>query len=477
MNIAKALAVSAVAGMLMGSAVACGGSSRAARFGPRGVGRRQVVLQRGRRRCGARRAAASRPAAQAAARLPSTDRVATNARRVPRGHAWRSSLTRPGPWASASAIEFPTSASAWGFAARTSSRCCASGRPWTGSRSSARTTSPRAGSSAPTSRRSARGIPWCLTACRSPSAERTPSTRPTSRVCEALVERVLAPWCSDHLCWTGSAGIDVHDLLPVPFTRATLDHVVERVRRVQGELGVPLALENASSYVEFRESTIPEHEFLADARRAGRLRPAPRREQRLRERLQPWLRCPGVHRRDPGRARGADPPGRPHGQAAPTCSTRTPTHVKAEVWELYRRALRRCGPVSTLVEWDEDIPAWDVLSTEAAKARAVRAETLASPAQEGQEGAWPAAISGDLQRLVTDLVRGATPLPERPDLAAGVDAIALPGPRGMTPRERLEVYRATVLVRGTWRAWRKTFRRSSRSSPASRPSTGSRPST
>jgi hypothetical protein len=50
---------------------------------------------------------------------------------------------------------------------------------------------------------------------------------------------------------------------------------------------------------------------------------------------------------------------------------------------------------------------------------------------------------GDLQRLVTDLVRGATPLPERPDLAAGVDAIALPGPRGMTPRDRLEVYRAT----------------------------------
>jgi uncharacterized protein len=206
-----------------------------------------------------------------------------------------------------------------------------------------------------------------------------------------LVERVLAPWCSDHLCWTGSAGIDVHDLLPVPFTRATLDHVVERVRRVQGELGVPLALENASSYVEFRESTIPEHEFLATL--------ADRADCGLLLDVNNVYVSAYNHGFDARAYIDAIPAERVvqihlagHSDRGAYLLDTHSTQVKAEVWDLYRRALRRCGPVSTLVEWDEDIPAWDVLSTEAAKARAVRAETLASPAQEGQEGAWPAAI-------------------------------------------------------------------------------------
>jgi len=81
---------------------------------------------------------------------------------------------------------------------------------------------------------------------------------------KALVARVGAPWCSDHLCWTGIAGVDTHDLMPMPFTREALRHVIERVKRVQGDVGVPLALENPSSYMTFRESTLPEHEFLAE---------------------------------------------------------------------------------------------------------------------------------------------------------------------------------------------------------------------
>jgi len=63
-------------------------------------------------------------------------------------------------------------------------------------------------------------------------------------------------------------------------------------------------------------------------------------------------------------------------------------HVKAEVWDLYRRALRRCGPTSTLVEWDESIPAWEVLAAEAAQARAVRDEVLATPSEKP---AWASA--------------------------------------------------------------------------------------
>ena len=72
-----------------------------------------------------------------------------------------------------------------------------------------------------------------------------------------------ARWVSDHLCWTGVAGLNSHDLLPMPLNEETLRHVVERVRIVQDFLERPLVLENPSSYVTFAASTMPEWEFLA----------------------------------------------------------------------------------------------------------------------------------------------------------------------------------------------------------------------
>src|SRR5690606_29054805 len=77
-----------------------------------------------------------------------------------------------------------------------------------------------------------------------------------------LAEKVRACWISDHLCWTGVAGQNSHDLLPVPLTEATLAHVVERIRIVQDVLERPLILENPSTYVTFACSTMPEWEFL-----------------------------------------------------------------------------------------------------------------------------------------------------------------------------------------------------------------------
>lgn len=68
---------------------------------------------------------------------------------------------------------------------------------------------------------------------------------------------------SDHLCWTGVAGINTHDLLPLPLTEGCLAHVAERVRAVQDVLGRPLILENPSTYLEFAASQMPEWEFLA----------------------------------------------------------------------------------------------------------------------------------------------------------------------------------------------------------------------
>src|SRR5438270_2968830 len=77
-----------------------------------------------------------------------------------------------------------------------------------------------------------------------------------------LADQVKAHWVSDHLCWTGVAGLNAHDLLPIPLNEATLDHVVRRVRTVQDFLERPLVLENPSTYVGFTNSTLSEWGFL-----------------------------------------------------------------------------------------------------------------------------------------------------------------------------------------------------------------------
>ena len=79
---------------------------------------------------------------------------------------------------------------------------------------------------------------------------------------KALRDRSRARWVSDHLCWTGVAGKNTHDLLPMPYTEEALAHVIDRVRAVQDFLGAPLALENPSSYAEFAGDSMREWEFL-----------------------------------------------------------------------------------------------------------------------------------------------------------------------------------------------------------------------
>ena len=79
---------------------------------------------------------------------------------------------------------------------------------------------------------------------------------------KALASHVEPAWVSDHLCWTGVIGKNLHDLLPLPYTEEALMHVVSRVRTVQDILGRRILLENVSSYITFRESRLTEWEFL-----------------------------------------------------------------------------------------------------------------------------------------------------------------------------------------------------------------------
>ncbi|HLK36352.1 MAG TPA: DUF692 domain-containing protein [Polyangiaceae bacterium] len=190
-----------------------------------------------------------------------------------------------------------------------------------------------------------------------------------------LVRRLDAPWFSDHLCWTGFGGVDLHDLLPMPYNRETLDHVVERVKRAQGTVGAPLALENASSYMEFRQSSLPEHSFLAEV--------AERADCGILLDVNNVFVSAYNHGFDARTYVDGIPPDRVvqihlagHEDKGPYLLDTHSDHVREEVWELYRRALRRCGAVSTLIEWDTNIPTWETLEAEAALARSVRQEVL-----------------------------------------------------------------------------------------------------
>jgi hypothetical protein len=205
----------------------------------------------------------------------------------------------------------------------------------------------------------------------------------------SLVRRLDAPWFSDHLCWTGIGGVDIHDLLPMPYTERTLAQVVERVKIVQGELEAPFALENASTYLEFRESTIPEQEFLAEL--------AERADCGILLDVNNVFVSAFNHGFDADAYIDAIPADRVvqihlagHEDKGAYLLDTHSDEVRTEVWDLYRRAIRRCGAVSTLIEWDQSIPTWDVLAAEAAKAGVVRSETLGSATKT--DGPWMTAV-------------------------------------------------------------------------------------
>jgi uncharacterized protein (UPF0276 family) len=192
---------------------------------------------------------------------------------------------------------------------------------------------------------------------------------------KVLVRRVNAPWCSDHLCWTGIAGVDTHDLMPLPFTRDTLRHVVERVKQVQGELGTPLALENPSSYLTYCESSVPEHEFLAEV--------AERADCGILLDVNNVFVSAHNHGLDANAYIDAIPADRVvqihlagHEDRGRYLLDTHSTAVSEPVWALYRRAIGHFGAVSTLVEWDQDVPTWERLAQEVERARTVRQEVL-----------------------------------------------------------------------------------------------------
>jgi uncharacterized protein len=187
---------------------------------------------------------------------------------------------------------------------------------------------------------------------------------------KALIERVEPMLVSEHLAWSAIGGIYLNDLLPLPYTEESLDLFCHHVEEAHEALGRRLLIENPSSYLRYRHSSIPEAEFLAEvARRTGC-----------------GILCDVNNIYVSARNFGFDPlayldtlPADLIGEihlaghhAAEDVDILIDDHgsrIAEPVWELYAEALRRLGPVPILIEWDTNLPALEDLLDEARHAQ------------------------------------------------------------------------------------------------------------
>jgi uncharacterized protein len=210
---------------------------------------------------------------------------------------------------------------------------------------------------------------------------------------KALVDRVKPAWVSDHLCWTGTAHNPIHDLLPLPYTRELARMVAERARRVQGELGVPFALENTSSYMTYRMSEMSEWQFVSEVVEQADIGlmfdvnnvyvAAYNHGFDAYEfvRNVPHDRIVQIHLAG-------------HTNLGHVIIDTHNGNVIDPVWDLYRATIELAGPVSTLIEWDDEIPEFPVLASLAKRARANRDAALAVREALGLDPTGPSFARG-----------------------------------------------------------------------------------
>ncbi|MEO8182886.1 MAG: DUF692 family multinuclear iron-containing protein [Deltaproteobacteria bacterium] len=259
-----------------------------------------------------------------------------------------------------------------------------------------------------------------------------------------LVDRFEPAWLSDHLCWGHFEGRFSHDLLPLPYTEEALRHVVEQVLRVQDVLERRILLENVSSYVAFAHSQMHEWEFLSEvARRADCL---------ILLDLNNILVSAHNHGFSPEQYLAGVPGERVQQLHLANHST-LPTHkfddhrgpVPEEVWRLAEAAWHRFGPISSLIEWDEDVPSWQVLREQQCEAARRAARVLGEPSAARTPATLPA-VAGVNPVGSAGLAPGSAGLaPGSAALAPGSAALA-PGSAAAAPglREVQELFFAAI---------------------------------
>lgn len=185
---------------------------------------------------------------------------------------------------------------------------------------------------------------------------------------KALARKTKTPWISDHLCWGRLPGAHYHDLLPLPYTQEVIDYVAERARIVQDYLETPFALENLSSYVAFKQDMMPEWEFYTA----------------VVEKADIFMMLDVNNIYVSSRNHGFDPKNyyeniplhrvlqihlAGHSDYGDYVLDTHDQSVRNEVWDLYAEIYPKTGGVSTLLEWDDQIPSLEQTWAEALKAK------------------------------------------------------------------------------------------------------------
>lgn len=190
-----------------------------------------------------------------------------------------------------------------------------------------------------------------------------------------LIDTIKPAWVSDHLCWTGVAHKNTHDLLPIPYTEESLKHIVGRIRQVQDFLERPIALENPSTYLEFKSSSMSEAEFLARMTEESGC-------HLLLDVNNVYVTCYN-HRLDPKAYLDTLPLHRViqihlggHTNKGTHIIDTHDNHITNEVLNLYKYTLHKAGRIpNTMIEWDDNIPDFPVLYAELEKVRETAKDT------------------------------------------------------------------------------------------------------
>ncbi|EKD74685.1 MAG: hypothetical protein ACD_44C00362G0004 [uncultured bacterium] len=190
---------------------------------------------------------------------------------------------------------------------------------------------------------------------------------------KALAKRIEPKWISDHLCWTGVNGVNLHDLMPLPYTQESIDHVAARVLAVQDYLGRQILLENVSSYVAYTASHLQEWEFIsAIAEKADCMILLDVNNiyvSSFNHGFNPidYINAVPKHRVKQIHLAGHLNKG--------NYIIDTHDHTIIDpVWDLYKKTLQRLGPVSTMIERDDHIPELPLLLKELALAKNIARE-------------------------------------------------------------------------------------------------------
>ena len=238
----------------------------------------------------------------------------------------------------------------------------------------------------------------------------SPPSREYLNELKDLVRYTKTAWVTDHLCFSGARGVHLHDLLPMPFTEEAVRVVVERARAIQEHLEVRFALENTSSYLTFATSTMAEWDFVSEI--------VERADIGILFDVNNVYVNAYNHGFDPLEFVRAVPHERivqvhvaGHTNLGKYIVDTHRGPVIEPVWDLYRETIELAGPVSTIVEWDDEIPPLDVVLAEAERARGIRDDAL---------GVRESSVRGiPEERRVPLLARETLPDDDRPWIQGG----------------------------------------------------------